>query len=110
MYHVETPSGNSNNVVLETNAFTRMVKLRLLQLSYVQLNGGYEEFPKGLRWLYWLEFPLDSIPSDFRLESLVVLEMHYSSLRKIWKGTKVYMLLHTFLFVFLGILMMVINV
>ncbi|CAL9006697.1 unnamed protein product [Prunus brigantina] len=88
MNHVETPSGNSNKVVLETNAFTRMVKLRLLQLSYVQLNGGYEEFPKGLRWLYWLEFPLDSIPSDFRLESLVVLEMHYSSLRKIWKGTK----------------------
>ncbi|XP_016649880.1 PREDICTED: TMV resistance protein N-like isoform X2 [Prunus mume] len=88
MYHVETPSGNSNKVVLETNAFTRMVKLRLLQLSYVQLNGDYEEFPKGLRWLYWLEFPLDSIPSDFRLESLVVLEMHDSSLRKIWKGTK----------------------
>ncbi|CAL2241115.1 unnamed protein product [Prunus armeniaca] len=88
MYRVETPSGNSKKVVLETNAFTRMVKLRLLQLSYVQLSGGYEEFPKGLRWLYWLEFPLDSIPSDFLLESLVVLEMHDGSLRKIWKGTK----------------------
>ncbi|CAL2241125.1 unnamed protein product [Prunus armeniaca] len=28
------------------------------------------------------------IPSDFLLESLVVLEMPYSSLRQIWKGTK----------------------
>ncbi|ONI22540.1 hypothetical protein PRUPE_2G135500 [Prunus persica] len=88
MYPVENRSRNSNKVVLETIAFTRMVKLRLLQLSSVQLNGGYEEFPKGLRWLYWLEFPLESVPCDFLLESLVVLEMHHSSLRKIWKGTK----------------------
>ncbi|VVA37992.1 PREDICTED: TMV resistance N [Prunus dulcis] len=88
LYPVETPSRNSSKVVVETIAFKRMVKLRLLQLSSVQLIGGYEEFPKGLRWLYWLEFPLESIPCDFLLESLVVLEMHHSSLRKIWKGTK----------------------
>ncbi|KAM1027777.1 hypothetical protein FF1_040473 [Malus domestica] len=88
MHLVDHPSRKSNMVVLETKAFKRMVKLRLLQLSYVQLNGCYEEFPNGLRWLYWLKFPLDSIPSDLLLESLVVLEMHYSSLRQIWKGTK----------------------
>ncbi|CAN6704059.1 unnamed protein product [Malus baccata var. baccata] len=88
MHLVDHPSRKSNMVVLETKAFKRMIKLRLLQLSYVQLNGCYEEFPNGLRWLYWLKFPLDSIPSDLLLESLVVLEMHYSSLRQIWKGTK----------------------
>lgn len=89
MHPVECPSRKSNMVVLETKAFKRMVKLRLLQLSYVQLNGCYEEFPHGLRWLNWLKFPLDSIPSDLLLESMVVLEMHYSSLRQIWKGIKV---------------------
>ncbi|KAL6289942.1 hypothetical protein ACE6H2_007452 [Prunus campanulata] len=88
LHPVDTPLRKSNMVVFETNAFRRMVKLKLLQLSFVQLNGCYEEFPKGLRWLYWLKFPLDSMPSDFLLESLVVLEMPYSSLRQIWKGTK----------------------
>ncbi|XP_062024357.1 disease resistance protein RPV1-like [Rosa rugosa] len=82
------PSRNSSKVVLETNAFTRMHKLRLLQLSHVQLSGRYEEFPAGLRWLCWIKFPLASLPTDFPLESLVALEMCYSSLRRLWRGTK----------------------
>nr|XP_011470526.1 PREDICTED: uncharacterized protein LOC105353239 [Fragaria vesca subsp. vesca] len=65
-----------------------MRKLRLLDLCNVQLNGSYEEFPQGLRWLCWVEFPLDSVPSDFRFESLVVLEMPSSNLRQVWKGMK----------------------
>lgn len=88
-YLADTPSSNSNKVTLETNAFTRMRRLRLLHLSHVQLNGCYEEFPNGLRWLCWVEFPLESMPIDFPLESLVVLEMQNSSLRQFWKGTKV---------------------
>ncbi|XP_024176501.1 disease resistance protein RPV1 [Rosa chinensis] len=75
-------------VVLETNAFAGMHKLRLLQLGYVQLTGSCEELPKGLKWLCWLQFPLDSILISFPLESLVVLEMPCSSLRKLWRGTK----------------------
>ncbi|XP_040364496.1 disease resistance protein RPV1 [Rosa chinensis] len=82
------PSRNSSKVVLETNAFTRMHKLRLLQLSHVQLSGRYKEFPAGLRWLCWIKFPLASLPADFPLESLVALEMCYSSLRRLWRGTK----------------------
>ncbi|KAK9910928.1 hypothetical protein M0R45_034862 [Rubus argutus] len=87
MYHVST-TRNSGEVVLETTAFTSMRKLRLLELCDVQLNGCYQEFPKGLRWLCWSEYPLDSIPNDFVLENLVVLEMHYGSLKQVWKGTK----------------------
>ena len=98
--------GNSIKVVLEMNAFTRMHKLRLLQLSHVQLTGCYKEFPTGLRWMCWLKYPLPSIPSDFPLQSLVVLEMCHSSLRQVWTGTKVYILLYSLhsvysLFVFL---------
>ncbi|KAL6271040.1 hypothetical protein ACE6H2_027951 [Prunus campanulata] len=87
--HPEVPSSSSNElVVLETNAFARMHKLKLLQFGNVQLNGCYEEFPKGLRWLCWLEFPLDSLPSNFPLDRLVVLEICSGSLRQVWKGTK----------------------
>ncbi|XP_050142697.1 disease resistance protein RUN1-like isoform X1 [Malus sylvestris] len=79
---------NTNETALETNAFERMRKLQLLHLSHVRLDGCYADFPTGLRWLCWLEFPLDSIPIDFPLKYLVVLEMQHSSLRQVYKGTK----------------------
>ncbi|XP_008232445.1 PREDICTED: TMV resistance protein N-like [Prunus mume] len=79
---------NSTEIVLGTNAFTRMHELKLLHLSHVQLNGSYAEFCTGLRWLCWNTFPLDSIPTDFPLGSLIVLEMQYSSLRQVFKETK----------------------
>ncbi|CAL2279996.1 unnamed protein product [Prunus armeniaca] len=83
-----TPSRNSNEVTLETDAFASMRKLRLLQLSHVRLIGRYKVFPTKLRWLCWNEFPFDYLPSDLTLESLVVLEMCYSNLRQVWKGKK----------------------
>lgn len=85
-----TPSRNSNEVTLETDAFASMHKLRLLQLSHVRLIGRYKGFPTKLRWLCWNEFPFDYLPSDLTLESLVVLEMCYSNLRQVWKGKKVW--------------------
>ncbi|XP_020414267.1 protein SUPPRESSOR OF npr1-1, CONSTITUTIVE 1-like [Prunus persica] len=82
------PTINSNEKVLETNAFSRMRELKLLHLSHVQLNGSYAEFCTGLIWLCWTKFPLDSIPVDFPLESVIILEMQYSGLRQVFKGTK----------------------
>ncbi|KAL6289855.1 hypothetical protein ACE6H2_007365 [Prunus campanulata] len=79
---------NSKEIVLETNAFARMHELKLLHLSHVQLDGSYAEFCTRLRWLCWNKFPLDSIPTDFPLGSLIVLEMQYSSLRQVFKGTE----------------------
>nr|XP_028962415.1 disease resistance protein RPP4-like isoform X2 [Malus domestica] len=79
---------NTNEIVLETNAFARMCNLQLLHLSHVRLDGCYADFPTGLRWVCWLEYPLDSIPIDFPLENVIVLEMQYSSLRQVCKGTK----------------------
>ncbi|XP_048444291.1 disease resistance protein RUN1-like isoform X2 [Pyrus x bretschneideri] len=79
---------NTNEIVLETNAFARMCNLQLLHLSHVRLDGCYADFPTKLRWLCWLEFPLDSIPIDFPLENVIVLEMQYSSLRQVCRGTK----------------------
>ncbi|XP_050117116.1 disease resistance protein RUN1-like [Malus sylvestris] len=76
---------NSNENVLETNSFARMHKLKLLYLRHVRLDGCYAELPTRLRWLCWPEFPLDSIPVDFSLEKLVVLEMQYGNLRQLCK-------------------------
>ncbi|BBH09939.1 Disease resistance protein TIR-NBS-LRR class family [Prunus dulcis] len=76
---------------LETNAFARMKRLMLLQLSHVQLQGNYQEFPKGLRWLSWHQSQLEFLPNDFPLKSLIVLEMCYSSLRRVWNQRTEYL-------------------
>ncbi|KAI8023825.1 Disease resistance-like protein DSC1, partial [Camellia lanceoleosa] len=78
----------SDEAVLETDAFSPMLKLRILQLYNVPLSGGYDEFPKKLRWLCWHGFPLTFIPNDFPLENMVVLDLPHSSLRQFCKGTK----------------------
>nr|VDD37204.1 unnamed protein product [Brassica oleracea] len=69
---------------LEAKAFSNLRKLRLLQLSHVALNGSYENFPKGLRWLCWVGFPEESVPIDLHLRSLVVMDMQKSNLKRLW--------------------------
>ena len=76
-------------MTFETEAFAMMHNLKFLAMNHVQLIGSYKNFPKGLRWLCWHRFPLQSISSDFCLERLVILEMCYSSLRSVWTGAKV---------------------
>ncbi|KAL1208825.1 Disease resistance protein RUN1 [Cardamine amara subsp. amara] len=68
----------------EAAALSNMQELRLLQLSYVNLRGSYEHLPKGLRWLRWHGFPLESLPTNFYLGFLVVMDMQHSNLRQLW--------------------------
>ncbi|KAI8009896.1 Disease resistance protein RRS1, partial [Camellia lanceoleosa] len=85
---VGTALRNSDKIALEVDAFARMHKLKLLQLNYLQVNGSLENFPKRLRWLCWHGCSFNSISDDFPLDNLVVLDMQYSNLQKVWKGTK----------------------
>ncbi|KAL7207577.1 hypothetical protein ACSBR1_029511 [Camellia fascicularis] len=85
---VGTSLRNLDKIALEVDAFARMHKLKLLQLNYLQVNGSLENFPKGLRWLCWHGCSFNSISDDFPLDNLVVLDMQYSNLQKVWKGTK----------------------
>lgn len=73
---------------LEVEAFAKMHELRLLKINHVCLTGCSINFPKKLRWLCWHGFPLQSIPNDLSMESLVYLDMSYSSLKKVWNGIK----------------------
>ncbi|XP_048602791.1 disease resistance protein RUN1 isoform X3 [Brassica napus] len=72
----------------EVKAFSILRKLRLLQLCHVALNGSYENFPKGLRWLCWLGFPEESFPINLHLRSLVVMDMQKSNLKRLWSDQK----------------------
>jgi len=74
---------------LETKAFEKMDKLRLLQLSGVQLDGDYKYLSRDIRWLSWHGFPLKSIPSDFHQRSLVAVDLKYSNLERVWRKSQV---------------------
>jgi hypothetical protein len=72
-----------------TKSFTKMRRLKLLQINRANLVGSYSLLPKELIWLCWSVCPLKSLPSDFHLNDLVILDMQESNVRKLWKGTKV---------------------
>ncbi|KAK9069162.1 hypothetical protein SSX86_013278 [Deinandra increscens subsp. villosa] len=63
-----------------TDALSKMESLMLLQLNYVQIKGSCENFPEELRWLCMHGSPLKSIPSNLRMEKLVVFDMSYSKI------------------------------
>ncbi|TQD83679.1 hypothetical protein C1H46_030754 [Malus baccata] len=80
---------SSDEASFSTKAFSKMKKLRLLDLSGVKLNGEYKHLPKELIWLRWEGCPLKSIPDDFfNQPRLVVLEMQWSKLVQVWEGFK----------------------
>ncbi|KAH0768243.1 hypothetical protein KY285_004114 [Solanum tuberosum] len=87
-WHLADAKEVTNELVLETVVFEKMQKLRLLQFDHVELQGSFDVFPKRLRWLRWSELQLECMPIDFPLESLVVIELQRSRLRKIWHGVK----------------------
>ncbi|XAR49138.1 hypothetical protein NMG60_11032227 [Bertholletia excelsa] len=101
--HLEDTTSMGNlNIVLETDAFAKMHNLEFLKLKCVQLHGDYENFPKRLKCLKWHGSPLQSIPINFAMESLVVLNMKHSSLRYLWDGSKVsFILIFIHFFIFL---------
>ncbi|XP_048430327.1 disease resistance protein RPV1-like isoform X2 [Pyrus x bretschneideri] len=77
-----------NETDFEAEAFRRMHNLELLMLNNVNVRGSYEEFPKSLICLSWRGFHLKSVPENFYLENLVVLDMRNSSLQHVWNGIR----------------------
>uniref|UniRef100_A0A6N2LJQ8 TIR domain-containing protein n=1 Tax=Salix viminalis TaxID=40686 RepID=A0A6N2LJQ8_SALVM len=77
-----------------TKSFTKMRRLQLLQITGAHLVGSYSLLPRELIWLCWLECSLKSLPSDFHLSELVILDMQGSKVQKLWKGTKSLVLLN----------------
>ncbi|KAL1198740.1 Disease resistance protein RPS6 [Cardamine amara subsp. amara] len=50
------------------------------------LPDGFDYFPPKLRFLSWANYPLRSMPCNFRPQNLVKLDMKLSKLEKLWDG------------------------
>jgi len=98
---------------LSPTAFEGMYNLRLLKIDNppflknpskeqimngkrvgIHLPGGLHFLSSELRFLYWYNYPLKSMPSNFFPEKLVQLEMPCSQLEQLWNEYQVYMLYH----------------
>ncbi|XP_019149887.1 PREDICTED: disease resistance protein TAO1-like [Ipomoea nil] len=73
---------------LSTKAFERMVKLRILELDNVQFKGSFAYLSNELRWFKWRNCHLKCIPSNFRFEKLIKLDMSNSSIQEFQASMK----------------------
>ncbi|KAM5575342.1 hypothetical protein ABKV19_014347 [Rosa sericea] len=70
----------------KTIAFRKMKRLKLLQLSYVQLDGDYKYLSKQLTWLCWRGFPEVILQKEFlNNRYLVSFDLQYSNVVKLWE-------------------------
>ncbi|CAN6722883.1 unnamed protein product [Malus baccata var. baccata] len=69
--------------------FKLMPNLIMMCVYYSQIfyckSTAYLDLPDSLRYLYWWEYPLESLPSNFSPENLVELQMPSSKVKKLWK-------------------------
>jgi hypothetical protein len=53
------------------------------------LPQGLQYMPPELRYLCWMHYPLKSLPDEFSAEKLVILDLSYSRVEKLWHGVQV---------------------
>ncbi|XP_014516350.2 disease resistance protein RML1A-like [Vigna radiata var. radiata] len=82
---------------LKPQVFTKMSKLHFLNIYTagtrdirfyepwgLYLHQGLQSLPNELRYLGWMHYPLESLPSNFSAENLVELHLPYSRVKKLW--------------------------
>ncbi|XP_034675196.1 disease resistance protein RML1A-like [Vitis riparia] len=94
-------------ICFTTEAFGNMSKLRLLAIHessfsddsecssrlmqcQVHISDDFKFHYDELRLLMWEEYPLKSLPSDFKSQNLVFLSMTKSHLTRLWEGNRVF--------------------
>ena len=65
---------------LKANCFEKMKNLKFLIVGNVDICRGVEYLPNGLRLLDWQGFPFSSLPSNFRPQKLIALNMPQSQI------------------------------
>lgn len=87
---------------LDNQAFVSMSSLRYLKVYSSTDHGHVEaecklnlpdelEFPEDnvLRYIYWMKYPEEELPSSFEPENLMDLSLPYSKITRVWHVTKV---------------------
>ncbi|PNY10277.1 TIR-NBS-LRR resistance protein [Trifolium pratense] len=87
------------NLRLSPHVFAKMSKLKFLDFhgKYDSrdipdfsnlLPQGLQYLPTDLRYVQWMHYPLDSLPDKFSAENLVILDLSFSRVVKLWCGVQ----------------------
>ncbi|KDP38818.1 hypothetical protein JCGZ_04975 [Jatropha curcas] len=80
---------NERRIEISTKTFMKMPNLRFLRIYGFQCNlpDGLDLFlPEELRFFYWNNYPLKSLPLKFCPNNLVQLLLPESQLKQLWDG------------------------
>ena len=87
---VDFPEGDP--ICIHPEVFVEMKRLRLFINRNAIFSGGPRHLPNNLRVLDWPEYPLLSLPSNFRGKKLCSFSMPNSLLKELGEGFKVQVL------------------
>ncbi|XP_049936337.1 disease resistance protein RPV1-like [Nymphaea colorata] len=76
--------GKKDLTDLRTEAFAAMSGLRLLHIANVNFAGDFTCIPNKLKWLKWEGCPFKSLPSEFNLQEVVVLDLSFGMVSEVW--------------------------
>ncbi|KAL0885323.1 hypothetical protein Bca101_009305 [Brassica carinata] len=93
-------SAFTDKLALDNEIFSEMSNLRYLRVYNSQCSrdcdGDYKlNFPEGLkcameslRYLHWLQFPLEELPEGISPKNLIELNLPYSKITRLWEDSK----------------------
>ncbi|KAI9108235.1 hypothetical protein K1719_020718 [Acacia pycnantha] len=73
----------------DPNCFSKMINLRLLDLSKVHILRKLESLPSSLKFLRWDDYAQDCLPSIEKLCNLESLQLCNTNIQKLWEGNPV---------------------
>ncbi|XP_057992252.1 disease resistance protein RPV1 isoform X2 [Hevea brasiliensis] len=87
---IQLDKSKISGLCLPPTAFAKMKQIKLL-IFYgskhgIQFPEGLESLPDELRHFQWNFYPLKSLPSNFRPDNLVLLNMSESQIERLWTG------------------------
>eukprot|EP01018_Ginkgo_biloba_P005661 Gb_24679 [translate_table: standard] len=77
---------SSKRKSFRTEQLEAMHNLRLLSLNNAIIEGDFGRIPTSeLRWLRWIDCPLECLPSELKMKNIAVLEVTQSrQIRQVW--------------------------
>ncbi|KAG2376900.1 TMV resistance protein [Vigna angularis] len=73
---------------MKADGLSNIRQLKLLKLENVNFSGSLNHLSNELGYLTWNKYPFKCLPPSFRPEKLVELKLRWSSIQRLWEGTK----------------------
>ncbi|KDP38823.1 hypothetical protein JCGZ_04980 [Jatropha curcas] len=87
---ISPPFLTAGSIEISSKSFMKIPNLRFLRITDSKwiLPDGLNFLREQLRYLSWLFYPLESLPSKFCPNNLVELRLPSSQLKQLWKGDR----------------------